>query len=338
MMDSCVRVDRVGVLLINTGSPDAPEPSAVRRYLAEFLMDPCVRPLPGPLWWIVLHLFVLPRRQEASAEKYRRIWREDGSPLVSIAGRLARSVQAEVARRRPEADFVVRPAMCYGQPSVARALSELRDAGCSSVVAVPLYPQSASSTTASALAHLRGALAALGWDPPLIEVEEYASRPAYLDAVAARIERDGFDAAHDMLLFSFHSIPCAHVEEGDTYVHQVEATCRQVAQRLGVPKARARLSYQSPFEDNRTWQGPFTSNALADLARVPRRTFMVCPGFSIDCLETLYDVEYELRGRFDAAAVPGAELRYVPCLNDGEEQARLIASVVEDCLDELRGA
>ncbi|OUP08910.1 ferrochelatase [Collinsella sp. An2] len=322
---------KVGVLLVNTGSPAAPESEAVRRYLAAFLMDPCVRPLPAPIWWAILHLFVLPARKHASARKYRLIWEEDGSPLLSRCERLARRVEDELKRRHSKMDApVVRAAMSYGEPSCASALVELREAGCACLVVVPLYPQSAMSTTKAALRGVHRSLARLGWAPDLVEVSEYASRSRYLDAVAESIADAGFDPSRDFVLFSFHSVPLANIEKGDTYVEQVRATCDGVAERLGLAAGAWDLAFQSPFEDNRTWQGPFTADVIAHRAQIAQRTFVVCPGFSVDCLETLYDVEHEFRACFQATAMPGAELIYVPCLNDGAAQVELLASVVEE--------
>lgn len=335
-----VQGDRVGALLVNTGSPSAPEPAAVKSYLAEFLMDPCVRPCPALPWWLILHLCILPVRKKRSSAKYRLIWREDGSPLVAGARALAARVEGLLADEgAPSAEArppIVRAAMNYGEPSLASALTELRDAGVTSLAVIPLYPQSARSTTGSVLARVRAGLAALGWEPALATVGSYGDEEPYLDAVAAGIRAAGLDPARDRLLFSFHAVPCPDVEAGDTYPDQVERTCAALADRLGVPRARWSVSYQSPFADGRLWHGPFTTDLLEDAAsRTEGNLVFACPGFSIDCLETLYDVGHGFAERARAAfPADGAahEFIYVPCLNDTAAAARLMAGLVRRSL------
>lgn len=335
-----VQGDRVGALLVNTGSPSAPEPAAVKSYLAEFLMDPCVRPCPAIPWWLILHLCILPVRKKRSAAKYRLIWRDDGSPLVATARALAAQVEGllEGGFAPHTASFppVVRAAMSYGEPGLTSSLAELRDAGVTSLTVIPLYPQSAKSTTDSVLTRVRASLDALGWEPVVHIVESYGAEEAYLDAVAAGIRAAGLDSTRDRLMFSFHAVPHPDVEAGDTYPDQVARTCAALADRLGVPSARWSVSYQSPFADGRLWHGPFTTDLLEDVAaRTEGNLVFVCPGFSIDCLETLYDVERgfaeRARAAFPADGAPH-EFVYVPCLNDTPAAARLMADLVRRTL------
>ncbi|MBE6469201.1 MAG: ferrochelatase [Coriobacteriaceae bacterium] len=332
--------ERVGVLLVNTGSPSAPEPAAVKSYLAEFLMDPCVRPMPALPWWLILHLFILPSRKRRSAAKYRLIWGEDGSPLVSTAERLAGRVEARLgaaAAAKGSVPPLVRAAMSYGEPALATVLSQLRDAGCGRVVLIPLYPQSARCTTGSVLRRVRGALGALGWDPDLDVVESYGAHEAYLSALHASLSALAVDPERDRVMFSFHAVPQPDIEAGDTYPAQVEATCAALARRLGLSRDRWTLSYQSPFSDGRLWHGPFTAEAVGEeAARTEGRLILICPGFSIDCLETLYDVERELSERARAAFPSDGAARefvYVPCLNDSDGAVGLMAALVRDVLD-----
>ncbi len=249
--------------------------------------------------------------------------------MERLASRVARVLAADA----PDAAPVVRAAMTYGEPSARQALAALKEAGCARVVAIPLYPQSASSTTAPALASVRAALKELTWDPELITVEHYGDEPRYLDAVAETMREAGFDASRDQVLFSLHSIPQGDIDAGDTYQAQVEESCAAIMERLGASHTRWQISFQSPFPDQRTWCGPFSGDVIVDLAREPRRTFVVCIGFAVDCLETLYDVEQKYRQRFAAEAVPGAELIYVPCLNDGDAHVELIAQLVRRAVD-----
>lgn len=325
---------RVGVLLVNTGSPSAPEAEAVKAYLAEFLMDPCVRPCPAPIWWPILHLCILPTRKRRSAAKYRLIWREEGAPLIVGARNLAARAEetlVSVDLAPQDAAPLVRAAMSYGEPSIADALVELRAAGCTRLVVIPLYPQSATSTTGAVLRRVRSALEAIAWKPSVHEVSSYGDNPIYLDALAARIEEVGFDPARDRLMFSFHAVPQPDIKAGDTYPDQVRETCRAVAARLGIDTGRWTLSFQSPFADGRLWHGPFTTEILEDVAaRCEGRLFFICPGFSIDCLETLYDVEHVFSERARAAFPKdggGHGFVYVPCLNDSDAAARLMADL-----------
>lgn len=327
---------RTGVLLVNTGSPSAPTPAAVKRYLAQFLMDPNVRPMPAAAWWIILHAFILPKRQHASAAKYRGIWTVEGSPLLAAAAHLASRTESLLRTRLGSEAPIVRSAMSYGEPGVASVLRDFRASGVECLIAIPLYPQSARSTSGSVMCRIRAALKAMCWEPGLIEVSSYAEDPRYLDAVAESVRVAGFDSALDRIAFSFHSVPRPDVEVGDTYPIQVEGTCRELAERLGVPTGRWLHGYQSPFEDNRTWTDPFTINLLDDpFADGARDFYLVCPGFSLDCLETLYDVQHEFRPLVEraASAAPGGKdahrFVYVPCLNAGDAQVRLIVSLIE---------
>lgn len=322
---------RVGVVLANTGSPAAPTPDEVGRYLAEFLMDPCIRPMPALPWWVILHAFILPRRAVASAGKYRAIWRPDGSPLVAVSHELARAVERRLRGRGGHlADCTVRAAMAYGEPSVPCVLAELREAGCERLVVLPMYPQSAHSTTGAVRARTDAALANMGWRPQLDFIERYGGERRYLDAVAASVRSAGFDAGRDRLVLSFHSVPQPDIEAGDTYTQQVAETCAAVASRLGIEEGGMTCAFQSPFEDARTWCGPFTVEALEGAARgCAGRLFLACPGFAVDCLETLYDVEAEFRPRAEAALPAGSHMVYVPCLNAEPAQVDLVSHLVE---------
>ena len=328
--------EHTGVLLVNTGSPSAATPAAVKRYLAQFLMDPNVRPMPAAAWWAILHAFILPKRKYASAAKYREIWTAEGSPLLAAAAHLASRTESRLRSELGVDAPNVRAAMSYGEPDVASVLRDLRAAGVERLVAIPLYPQSARSTSGAVMRRVCEALRGMRWDPELVEVGSYADDPLYLDAVADIVRATGFDAAHDRIAFSFHSVPRPDVEAGDTYPQQVEDTCRALAGRLSVPAGSWICGYQSPFEDNRTWQDPFTVNLLGNAFEGGARDFyLLCPGFSLDCLETLYDVQHEFRPLVEraAAAAPGGatdhRFVYVPCLNAGNAHVNLISHLIQ---------
>ena len=325
---------RVGVLLVNTGTPDAPTPRAVRRYLARFLMDRRIRPMNALGWWLILHVGILPKRGVASAEKYAAIWTDEGSPLAVTQARLARGLDEWY--RAEGADVVVRQAMSYGQPTLPAALRELRAAGCARVVVLPLYPQSAFSTTGAASDGVERALRRIRWSVPCEVVPDYHDDPVYVRAIAASIANAGYDPSEDSddrLLFSFHSIPLADIEAGDTYELQAGATALAVAGELGIDRRRWTIGYQCRFDKGRTWLSPFTRSTLATWAEASPdpRVFLVCPNFAIDCLETLYDVKCELRPEYLEAG--GRRLTYVPCLGASRAHLRVLAHVLDPYLN-----
>lgn len=330
-----------GIVLANTGTPDAPEPQAVRRYLAAFLADPRICPMNPVAWRFILHAFILPRRSTASAAKYRRIWTEDGSPLAVHMTSLAQRLDEALGH-----GSTVRCAMSYGAPSMEDALSELRSAGCDEVIVVPLYPQSALSTTQVVADKAQTALAALGWQPRMVVVPGYSSQPLYLEALVSCIRAAGFDAATgDRLLFAFHSIPMADVRRGDAYGEQAHATAEAVAHALGSQPGEWAIGFQCRF-DSRAWLGPFTSEALETLGEVPGTLHVIAPNFAVDCLETLYDIDIELREAYQERAAAASEgdapraarpFRYLPCLNDGDAHVRVLQAVVEGALGNVLG-
>lgn len=317
---------RHGVIIANTGSPDAPTPKAVREYLSEFLVDPRIRPMHPLVWGMILNAFILPKRGVASAHKYEQIWTDGGSPLKVHMESLARKLQGALGE-----GFAVRYAMSYGSPSMKGALEGLRDAGCEKVTVVALYPQSAYSTSYVVEDKLREGLDALGWEPEVGFVREYSERPLYYEAVARSISDAGFQPERDQLLMAFHSIPMKDIKAGDTYADQVELSGKMIAERLGAPDESWQVGFQSRFDKSRAWLGPTTTEVLGRLDG-GRRLFVVTPNFSIDCLETLYDIEVELRDAWFAAnpGANGADFIYVPCLNDSEAQVGLLRSIVEE--------
>lgn len=322
---------KTGIIIANTGSPSAPTPDAVRAYLSEFLTDPRICPMNPVAWNIILKLFILPSRSKASARKYEQIWTLDGSPLIAHSAALANKLGAALP------DIAVCHAMSYGTPSVEEALLNLQAQGCADITVIPLYPQSAFSTTKVVEDKVNAALGALGatQKPKVDFIESYFDNGAYLDAVAASIRDAGFTDG-DALLMAFHSIPMKDVDAGDTYAEQVKHSANAIARRLGLDEDRWRVGFQSRF-DNRKWVGPSTRTALtglvdaADLGTTDGRLFVVAPNFSIDCLETIHDIEVVLRDEF--AQMLGAEgaadrFVYVPCLNDSDAHVDVIRTLI----------
>lgn len=316
------------LIIANTGTPAAPTPEAVRSYLTSFLSDQRICPVNPLLWKIILKAFILPKRSPASAQKYQLIWTPNGSPLSAHMASLVDKVQVALESRGE--DVIVRCSMSYGEPPLADALAEVRNAGCEELIVLPLYPQSAYSTTLVVRDKLERALAALDWHPPLRFISHYSDRNEYLDALAGSILAAGFEANKDRLLFAFHSIPMKDVNAGDDYDQLVSASVQGIVDRLGLAEGTWQVGFQCRF-DSRAWLGPSTKVALEKLTCQSGRLFVVAPNFSIDCLETLYDIEVELKECFFARKSDASadDFVYVPCLNDSEAQVALIASIVD---------
>ncbi|PWK86727.1 ferrochelatase [Fulvimonas soli] len=315
-----------GVLLVNLGTPDAPTAAAVRPYLAEFLADPRVIDYPRWLWRPILHGVILRVRPRRSAHAYGRIWTPQGSPLRVGSEALAAALQAELDRRRPGAARVAL-AMRYGRPPVAAQVEALQRAGARRLLVLPLYPQYSATSTGSVIDAVADAFKRLRWPPELRIVNDYHDDPAHIEALARSIER--WWAAHgrgDKLLLSFHGIPERYVRLGDPYLDQCQATARLLRARLGLDEAALQVSFQSRV-GREAWLSPYTDATVRRLAgEGARRLDVACPGFAVDCLETLEEIAMQNRDFFRAAG--GEELRYIPALNDAPAQVAQLAGLV----------
>jgi protoporphyrin/coproporphyrin ferrochelatase len=311
------------VVLVNLGTPEAPTARAVRRYLAEFLHDYRVVQLTRWLWCPLLHFVILPLRGPRVAEKYASIWfdgPDGGSPLAVHTRRLAQALQRELP------GLQVAHAMRYGQPAMARVLDGLREAGVRRVLVLPLYPQYSTTTTASVadVVQREADGAARGMAVDL--VPDYHDDPGWVAAVAGSIR--AHRAAHgagERLLFSFHGIPQRLADAGDPYPVQCEASFRAIVAALGEDAGEALMTYQSRF-GREPWLQPYTDHTLQALARQGvREVDVVCPGFAVDCLETLEEIAQQNAELFREAG--GRTLRYIPCLNDDPSHARVLARI-----------
>lgn len=302
------------VVLVNLGTPDAPTPAAIRRYLGEFLGDRRVVSLPRWLWLPLLHGVILPLRAPKVAPKYASVWMDEGSPLAVHTRRLAAAVQAEMPGLR------VVDAMRYGQPSLAAVLQALRAEGVDRALVLPLYPQYSTTTTASV-----GDVVAREASLPLRMVRDYHVDPGWVDAVAGSIRRYRNEhGAGDHLVFSFHGLPQRVVDNGDPYQRQCQAGAQAIASALGLEAQAWTISYQSRFGRER-WLEPATATALSDLAGRGVGTIdVVAPGFAADCLETLEEISIMLA---EEVAARGSQLRYIACLNESVEHARALAGI-----------
>lgn len=317
--------DRVkrGVVLVNTGSPSAPTPEAVREYLREFLTDPRIMPMDEKVWNVILDRFILPSRSKNSANLYKQIWTPDGSPLIAIQAKMASKLDGRMGD-----DVMVVSAMNYGEPKLEDAMEHLISAGCEKVTVLPTYPQHAYCQASSIKDHLTHILPNLSEDIEIDFIEEYHDNPLYIRAMSDAISDAGFGTRKgDTLLMLYHSIPVEDIEEGDDYPETTRESSRLIAEDLALVEDEWYVGYQSRFDKGRKWLEPYAKQAVQD-AVVMERLFVACPGFSTDCLETLHSLDIELRDFF-AKEHPGKDYVRVPCLNDGDAHIAALADVLE---------
>jgi ferrochelatase len=314
-----------GVLLSNLGTPDAPTPGAVRRYLREFLSDRRVVGLHPLVWRPILEGWVLRTRPGRSAHAYSRIWTAEGSPLLVISRRQEAALRARFSDRN---DVAIALGMRYGNPSIVAALRALRDAGAERLIVLPLYPQTSSATTASTFDAVATALRSWIRVPGLCFIDHYHHQPWYIRAVAASIrEAWTIEPPGRRLLFSFHGMPRHTEDAGDPYAAQCRDTARMVARELGLAEDRWSLAFQSRF-GAAEWLRPYTDQTLKELGAAGAGSVdVVCPGFSADCLETLEEIAMTDRDIFLAAG--GKRYRYIPALNDRADHIEGLAGTIE---------
>jgi ferrochelatase len=326
------RLGGTGVLLVNLGTPDRAERASIRRYLAEFLSDPRVIEIPRWLWMPVLHLLVLTLRPQKLVPRYRGVWLDEGSPLLVYSRRQAAGLERRLAQhaeaRGAGAAVKVELGMRYGRPSVADGISALRRHGCDRILVLPLYPQYAASTTATAVDAVAAYMARLRDQPELRFIKRFNEDPGYIAALAGRIR--GYWETHgrpQKLVLSFHGLPRYSIELGDPYYQDCLATARALRPHLDLPADDVEVTFQSRFGSAR-WLEPYTEPTLKELARQGvTEVDVICPGFVADCLETLEEIQVECRDAFLAAG--GLRLRYIPALNDEPAWLDAMAALVE---------
>jgi ferrochelatase len=319
--------ERIGVLVVNLGTPDSPSYFAVQRYLREFLGDRRVIDTSRFIWLPLLYGVILPFRPLRTVRNYRKIWMPGGSPLAVYSKRLAAKI-GTVLQARLGGDVRVALAMTYGNPSIASAIRELAEQNVKKLLVLPLYPQYCSSTTGSVFDRTTRVLQRWRWLPETRFVNDYYDDPGYIEELAASIERHWTAVGErSHLLFSYHGIPAVYVKEGDPYQQQAETTTRLVVARLGLATDDWSHCYQSRF-GSVVWLQPYTEDTLEALAkRGLRKLTVVSPSFAVDCLETLEEVAIEYRDKF--LALGGEKLALVPALNDDDQHAEVLASIVQ---------
>jgi len=318
---------RVGVLLVNLGTPEATDYWSMRRYLAEFLSDRRVIETPRWLWWLILNLIILPRRPASRGRDYDAIWNRerDEGPLKTFTRSQAEKLALALGGGgRIEVDWAMR----YGQPAIAARLAALQANGCDRILLLPLYPQYCAATTATVADKAFEALQAMRWQPTLRVAAPWYDDPAYIDALArsTRASLAALDFEPQLLLASFHGIPRAYFDQGDPYYCHCAKTTRLLRAALGLDEERLRMTFQSRF-GRAEWLRPYTAETVKALAAEGvKRVAVLTPGFAADCLETLEEIGVENAGYFKAGG--GERFAALPCLNDGEDGMRVIETVV----------
>jgi ferrochelatase len=323
---------RVGILLVNLGTPDAPTVQALRPYLRQFLSDRRVVEIPRAIWWLILNGIILNTRPRKSAAKYAQIWTSDGSPLLAHTRKQAIMLQGFLGQR-VQSPFCVEFGMRYGNPSIQSAIDKLKERNCDRILIVPLYPQYAASSTASALDAVWEKLLHMRNVPEIRTVRHYHDHPSYIEALAQSVRDYWRDYGRpDKMLMSFHGVPRYTLDKGDPYHCECQKTGRLLAEALNLSPEQYLLSFQSRF-GAAEWIKPYTATTLHELGKQGmQRVDVLCPGFAGDCLETLEEIAMECKAEFLNAG--GKEFHYIPALNEREEW---IHALVDITLDHLQG-
>jgi ferrochelatase len=315
-----VATPKIGVLLVNLGTPDAPTKSAVKRYLKQFLSDRRVVEIPQIIWQPILRGIILNTRPQKSAQAYAKVWTDKGSPLAFFTAGQAAALQARMGE---SAD--VRYAMRYGNPSVADQLAAMKKAGCNRILIAPMYPQYSGATTGTVLDEAYATLTAMRWHPAIRTLPAYHDDTAYIDALKTSIEASlaGLDFKPDAIVISFHGMPERTLQLGDPYHCHCQKTARLLSEAMG---RELIVSFQSRF-GRAKWLEPATDDTLMRLARDgTKKVAIFAPGFSVDCLETLEELAMQGHEQFEEAG--GTHYAYMPCLNDGDVGMDMVERII----------
>ena len=316
---------RTGILLVNLGTPEAPTAQALRPYLKQFLSNPRVVEIPQWAWWLILNGVILNTRPKKSAEKYAQIWMPEGSPLKVHTLRQTRLLR-DLLEERTKPAPMVEYAMSIGNPSIAEVLGQMRRHGCERILLLPLYPQYAASSTASAFDEVFAQLRKMRNTPAIRTVKHYHDHPGYIAALAQNV-RDYWmkNGKPDKLVMSFHGVPRFTLEKGDPYHCECQKTGRLLGEMLELHAGEYQICFQSRF-GRAEWLTPYTSVTLEELGKQnTRRIDVVCPGFVSDCLETLEEIAMEGKAIFIQAG--GHEFHYIPCLNERDDWINALADI-----------
>jgi ferrochelatase len=318
--------ESTGVLVVNLGTPNAPTTGAVRRFLRQFLSDPRVVEYPRLIWWLILNLIILVIRPSRSASAYRKVWTDQGSPLLVHSMAITEKLREQLNSPH-DAPISVELGMTYGEPSIDSAIDKLRANGARRIVTLPLYPQYSGTTTASVFDAVVRKLGKLRWIPESRFINNYHDETAYIEALAASI-RESWEASGrgDKLLMSFHGVPESTLMNGDPYHCHCQKTARLLADELGLSADEWVISFQSRVGREK-WLAPYTDETVKRLGSEGlSRIDVICPGFSTDCLETLEEIAMQNAEFFIEAG--GGSLHYIPSLNARDDHIRFLAGLV----------
>lgn len=321
-------MSKIGLLLTNTGTPDAPTPNAVRAYLREFLSDKHVVQLPRIIWLPILYGLVLPLRPKKSVKFYQKIWTTQGSPMRFTMEKITTLLQNKLNKIH-HAQFHVEMGMNYGNPSIPQGLNKLRQQNVDKIIILPLYPQYSHTTTASTFHRVANTIKKWSTVPEICLIRDYADNEDYIRALASSaISRFSERALPDHLLISFHGIPERYARNGDPYKVLCEKTAYLIAEELKLPRHKWSLCFQSQFGYDK-WLKPSTQRLLVELPKQGYKNIdIICPGFPVDCLETLEEIA--LTGTESFLAAGGESLRYIPALNDSDAHINLLTNMIVD--------
>lgn len=322
------QADKIGILLTNLGTPDAPTPKALRRYLKEFLWDPRVVEVPRPIWWAVLNLVILNIRPRRSAKAYATVWTDEGSPLLIHTRNQAKALSERCKQQFGDSvhvDFAMR----YGNPSVSSVLDRMLNAGVRKLVVLPLYPQYCASTTGSTFDAISAEFTQRRWMPEFRFVSSYADNNHYIEALANKVRAHWeLHGKAQRLIFSYHGIPKRYLLKGDPYHCECHKTSRLLATSLGLSKDEYMTCFQSRF-GREEWLTPYTDETLKSLpAQGVESVQVVCPGFSSDCLETIEEIGEENREYYIDAG--GKNYQYIEALNSDAAHIDVLYSIIEN--------
>ena len=321
---------KIGVLITNLGTPEAPTKAALKVYLAEFLADPRVVEFPRWLWRIILHGIILRIRPKRSAKTYATVWTDAGSPLKTYTQDQCHALEFLLKQTYGE-HVVVKYAMRYGQPAIAHTLEQMQQAGVRRLLVLPLYPQYSAATTASTFDALAQDFTRRRWLPELRFIGHYHDYPAYIEALSKSIENHWhIHGRADKLLISYHGVPLRYLHNGDPYHCECHKTSRLLAERLGLDKSEYLTTFQSRF-GREEWLQPYTDGILKSLpSQGVKAVQVVCPGFSADCLETIKEIGVENREYFMEAG--GTRYEYIPALNASSDHIEALGQLIHDNL------
>lgn len=321
---------KIGVLITNLGTPCEPTPKAVKKYLAQFLSDPFVVRIPRVIWWLILYGLILRIRPKKSAKLYQKIWTSQGSPLLTTSTTLVKKIQSRL--QNGDHHFEVVLGMRYGKPSLKQALISLQQKQIRRIIVLPLYPQYSTTTTASTKAELAKQLKKIGWQPTVDFIDHYFDDNGYIEAITKSVEFQWRKKIPgQMLLFSFHGIPKKLVDHGDPYYDQCMTTAQTIAKQLNLEESNWKVVFQSRFGKEK-WLQPYCDQVLQTLPKQNyKRIDIICPGFAVDCLETLEEIAMTNKKLFHEAG--GTIFNYIGALNDSDKHADVLSNILLRLVD-----